>query len=366
MRNFQRMADAEAQRMGHEQMHFHPEIAEPMQRMFGADALRHLAGPSIGSWEPDDVCPSDWKERVSTYLKAWAMNLDPDAMLDMARLLALAGHKEEARQAAAIVAQRFPSYAPRFYSGSKPELVASITARARELMDEISRPRLLLHGLNNEDSILAIWKLLFSPRLQNYFGAEQSLEWTKKLIANFADGNHAAFSAQYNKQIPAVKTAMSSRPKYSISNPPWSMFSLDMLIGVIPWVSPDFDKWFAKLLQNGSALEKRFGDVLPFAFFLSGGPGDRTETAIRICAPSNAVRASAEHWLMRAYLDRREELSHASFTDKAGRAFSQHRYLDQDGAKKGVWFDTTESFGREEEDFDEFLHDLKRAGHIPV
>lgn len=359
LRDFQRSADAEAPLSGHKEMLFHPEIVGPMERMFGAEALHRLAGPDVGlSWELDNHCPDDWKRRVSTYLKAWAMNLDPDVLLDMARLLAIAGYKTEAKQSAAIVAAWFPSYAPRFLSGAHdPELVANITARARELMEEISKPRLLLHGLNGEDSILATWKLLFSPILQNHFGSDQSLEWTRELITKFAQGDHAGFSAQYNSRIPEVKVAMSSRPKYSMSNPPWSMVSLDMLIGVIPWVSPGFDKWFAILLQNGCALEKHFGTVLPFAFFLHGGPGDTMETAFRACAPTNAVRASAEHWLMRAYLNRREEGLHASLSDKAGRRYSMHRYIDQHGAKKEVFFDTTDSFERVEEDFSEFLHD---------
>jgi hypothetical protein len=132
-----------------------------------------------------------------------------------------------------------------------------------------------------------------------------------------------------------------------------------MRLGLVPWVTPTFDRGFAILLEHGSALEKRFGEVLPFAFFLRGGPGDSRQTAFRVCAPSNAVRASAEHWLMRGYLNRREEGPHATLApDEAGRTFSLHHYIDENGTKKNILFETTVSFGREEEDFSDFLYGL--------
>lgn len=128
-----------------------------------------------------------------------------------------------------------------------------------------------------------------------------------------------------------------------------------MRLGLIPWVTPAFDEGFAILLRSGSALEKHFGDVLPLAFFLRGGPGDSMDTAFRVCAPNNAVRTSAEHWLMRGFLWRREQGLHATLEGEAGRTFSLHRYIDQRGIEKEVFFETTGSFGREEEDFQEFL-----------
>lgn len=135
------------------------------------------------------------------------------------------------------------------------------------------------------------------------------------------------------------------------------MVSLDMQIALVPWITPIFDRGLAIFLKHGSALEKHFGDVLPFAFFLRGGPGDSPETAFRVCAPSNEVRVSAEYWLMRAYLDRRKEGPHATLApDEAGRTFSLHHYIDQHGARKRVFFETTDSLGREEEDFSDFLN----------
>jgi len=217
--------------------------------------------------------------------------------------------------------------------------------------------RALLYGLNDEESIIALWKLLFSPPLRKYFGSDWSLEWSSRLVASFVEGKQAAFSHQYNRLAPQVKVALEGHSKYSMANPPWSMVSLDMLVGLIPWVTPVFDRGLATLLSEGSALEKKFGDVLPFAFFLRGGPGDSKETAFRVCAPTQAVRASAEHWLMRAYIWRRKQGMHATLEADNGRAFSMHSYTDQDGAEKDIFFETTDSFGREEEDFQQFLRD---------
>lgn len=111
-RDFQRMLNAEVRQRGKHA----PEFLE-IQQTFGSESLRRLAGPSLG-WEHDGDCPEDWKARISTYLKAWAMNQDPDALIEMAQLLGLAGYKAEARQCAAIVARWFPGYAQGFFSGT--------------------------------------------------------------------------------------------------------------------------------------------------------------------------------------------------------------------------------------------------------
>jgi hypothetical protein len=114
---------------------------------------------------------------------------------------------------------------------------------------------------------------------------------------------------------------------------------------------------------DDTAIEKHFGDVLPIAFIASGGPGDSEDTAFRICAPNGPVRASAEHWLMRAYLRRREEGMHATLgSDATGQRFSMHEYTDQFGMRKRVFFETTDSLGREEDDFSEFVYAFPPPG----
>lgn len=218
--------------------------------------------------------------------------------------------------------------------------------------------RSLLYGLNSEESLIAVWKLFFSPLLRNHFGSEWSLQWCKKLIESYLGGNHAEVSAQYNSLVPQVQQVQSGEPKLSMEHPPSAMFSLDMRIGLIPWVSPGFDRGLLLLLSTGTAIEKHFGDILPLAFVLSGGPGGSEDTAFRICAASGPARASAEYWLTRAYLRKREDGIHATLEpDVTGRRFSMHEYTDLSGMKKRVFFETTYSLGREEEDFLEFLHD---------
>jgi len=226
--------------------------------------------------------------------------------------------------------------------------------------------RSLLYGLSSEQSLAVVWRLLFSPPLREHFGPESSLRWCENLIGTYASGNHAEFTAEYNRMAARVGKILREEPKPSLERPPWAMISLDMRIGLIPWVTPIFDRFLLALFSSGTALEKYFGDLLPVAFIAKGGPGDSTATAFRIYAPSAPVRASAEHWLMRAYLGSRERLLHASLSpDKDGRTFSMHVYIDQGGIENSVFFETTESFGREEDDFLQFLLESPENGERP-
>ena len=196
--------------------------------------------------------------------------------------------------------------------------------------------RTLLHGLNEEDSAAAVWNLLFSPQLRNHFGSGWSREWTYKLIEN-ASGDQTTFSKQYNSLSDEVRAVLSACPRYSMANPPWSMASLDMRFGLIPWITPEFDRPLAMLLSEGSALEKHFGEIVPFAFFLRGGPGDSKQTAFHVCAPASTARAAAGDWLMHAYLRRRGEGFRRGFStvctriDESSRleVFQRHGEVDQ-------------------------------------
>ena len=224
-------------------------------------------------------------------------------------------------------------------------------------------PEFVLHDLNARESLVAVWLLLFSPSLRQHFGPEWSLEWTRRLIRAFVVGDHDEFSGLYSRLSADICSIHSPSPSLSMANPPWSMISLDLMVGLIPWVSPLFDKMLLLLFAEGAAMEKHFGEVLPFAFVLSGGPGESRETAIRICAPNAPVRASAEHWLMRAFLSRRDLGLHATLgDDSVRRKFSMHAYTDREGSKGRVFFETTQSFGREKEDFREFLY--SNAHHL--
>lgn len=213
----------------------------------------------------------------------------------------------------------------------------------------------LLYGLNSDESLIAFWKLLFSPSLRKHFGSEHSLQWCEKLIESFHAGDHAAFSARCVTMAAEGEAASSNQPPLSIENPPWAMLSLDMRIGMVPWANPIFGRFLLLFLATGST-NWRGKPVLPIAFVTSGGPGDSKETAIRIGAPSNDARVSAEYWLMRGFLWRREEGPHFSLApDEQGRTFSMHDYTDKSGQQKSIYFDTTDSFGREQDDFHKFL-----------
>ncbi|GEM_PF-2114129 len=108
---------------------FHPEAMGEIQRKCAAEALEELAD---GMWKftAKDTVPEDWRLRISTYLKAWACQLNPQVLLDMAEMLAHAGYKTEAREALEVVLL-FPSYAPRYFgSADTSELVNGIVGQA--------------------------------------------------------------------------------------------------------------------------------------------------------------------------------------------------------------------------------------------
>lgn len=224
-----------------------------------------------------------------------------------------------------------------------------------------------LYGLNQEQSLIAVWKLLFSPLLQTKIGSAASFQWTRSLIDDFERGDNESFCRRYWEMDKSARALLAYEPKPSIQNPPWSMLSLDLRIAAFPWVSPMFDRFLLMVLSTGSAMEKNFGDVLPFAFVISGGPGDTPQTAIRICAPCQTVRASAEHWLMRAFLHRREEGSHFNVGQaELGRLISVHTYTAINGGERSIFFDISSSFGQEEADFLSLLESIDVLKKCPT
>jgi hypothetical protein len=110
---------------------FHPEIIE-IQRPLIATALQNFAARDWRFAEQNEL-PTDWRLRVSTYLKAWAGALNPNCLIEMAEMLVKAGYKTEAKTALEVVLL-FPSYAPKFFGGSDNSgaLTNGIVNRARE------------------------------------------------------------------------------------------------------------------------------------------------------------------------------------------------------------------------------------------
>jgi hypothetical protein len=115
---------------------FHPEIIDTVERQFTAEALEELAGEG---WKYSDkrTLPGNWKDRVSTYLKAWLCNMSPQVLLAVGEILAKAGYKGEAKQAYEVVLL-FPSYAPRLFGDSpqSAELTRSIVEDAQKALRE--------------------------------------------------------------------------------------------------------------------------------------------------------------------------------------------------------------------------------------
>ena len=122
---FQRIADGT---MGDTAV-FHPDAVGEVRRKCAADGLEELAD-CMWKFTAKDTVPEDWRLRISTYLKAWACQLNPQVLLDMAEMLAHAGYKTEAREALEVVLL-FPKYAHRYFGkADTSELVSSIVGEA--------------------------------------------------------------------------------------------------------------------------------------------------------------------------------------------------------------------------------------------
>jgi hypothetical protein len=225
--------------------------------------------------------------------------------------------------------------------------------------------RLRLRGLDLDQSFQAFSLMLFSPFLRERVCVKECLTFCDKLIGlHFFAKQPAEFVAEYERMVERLNKLLPEMPMPSLANPPWAMISLDMRNGLIPWVTPGFGEFLRiLLLANDGRFEGVFGDELPIAFVLHGGPGDSKGTAFRLATPSGTVRASAEYWLVRTYLPRAEQRLHANLAPETdGRTFSMHRYIYQHGVEKYVYFDTTRSLGREKEDFLECLRELSDKG----
>jgi hypothetical protein len=121
---------------------FHPDAAPMIQRQIGSEALKELAseGDSLEEiFTNEDGPPLDWKERVSTYLKAWTMSLDPMILIDLSGLLAKTGNKKAASAALNVVISHFKGYAPKFFAGADKEnaVTNQVIADARARMSEL-------------------------------------------------------------------------------------------------------------------------------------------------------------------------------------------------------------------------------------
>jgi len=131
--SFQRMADKQ---MGGKAA-FHPEVIGEIQRPLIATALQNYAATNWRFTDKKEL-PADWKLRVSTYLKAWAGGLNPNCLIEMAEMLAMAGYKTEAKDALEVVLL-FPTYAHKFFGGSDEGgvLANGIVNQAKEALQTL-------------------------------------------------------------------------------------------------------------------------------------------------------------------------------------------------------------------------------------
>jgi hypothetical protein len=110
---------------------FHPDIVPVLQRTHAAEALMGVAT----SWRYSDELPTNWREYAATYLKAWAGNLSPLALLGLGELLVAAGYPSEAKDAFGVVLL-LPTYEG--YSGKEePGLVEGMVSSAKEALQDL-------------------------------------------------------------------------------------------------------------------------------------------------------------------------------------------------------------------------------------
>jgi hypothetical protein len=112
----------------------HPSALPEIQRMCAATALKDLA---YYQWFWEDELPRNWKDFVSTYLKAWAAQFEPDVLLQLANLLLRAKYRNAAKQAYQVVLL-FPTYADTFLGKHRtPEVVDGIVNQAKKALQDL-------------------------------------------------------------------------------------------------------------------------------------------------------------------------------------------------------------------------------------
>ena len=108
MSSFQKMANEVAGDV----VSFHPDVFPVVERMLSAGALIDLAG---AAWRFSGEVPADWRELASSYLKGWAANFNPQALMELGELLAIVGYRSEAKEAFRVLLL-FPTYAETYFA----------------------------------------------------------------------------------------------------------------------------------------------------------------------------------------------------------------------------------------------------------
>lgn len=108
------------------------DLVPTIQGIWAAQALTTLANDS---WKFSRDLPANWKQCVSTYLKAWVLEHDPTCLLELGDLLVGAGRRTEAKQVFQIVLL-VTTYTPITRHWQK-EMIDYIIANTNEKLEEL-------------------------------------------------------------------------------------------------------------------------------------------------------------------------------------------------------------------------------------
>lgn len=107
---------------------FHPDAAPQIQRTIASQSLNSYADLA---WQFSDHLPANWKLVASTYLKAWASNLEPQSLQRVGELLLKADCKAAAKKAFNVILL-FPHYAKNLYGNDSRDLTDRIVETAKQ------------------------------------------------------------------------------------------------------------------------------------------------------------------------------------------------------------------------------------------
>jgi hypothetical protein len=210
-------------------------------------------------------------------------------------------------------------------------------------------------GLSIAESIMLVCAHLFEPKLlKKHMDYQDALNWTIDFLTKLRGNDIRGALEQYDSSQSRMAGFYRELPPLSLTAPPFSIASLDGLRSSLPWRSPGHGRVLIETLMI--PVENSPFPTSPFIAFITHGPGDTRETAFRTHGPTQAVRASSEHWLMRGLLPNRPRGPHLTLVpDEQRRRFSLHQSTTPDAPS--LFFETTRSFGRELKDLKLFLDD---------
>lgn len=133
LEQFQKLADQELGGGKPGAATFHPDVAPQIRRTLAAQSLASCAD---FAWQFSDQLPANWKLVASTYLKAWASNLDPQSLQNLGTLLLKAGCTAAAKATFNVILS-FPHYAEKLYGDKGHDLADHIVTTAKQSLADL-------------------------------------------------------------------------------------------------------------------------------------------------------------------------------------------------------------------------------------